>query len=692
MNVRIYTMTHKKFNPPEDAVYVPLQVGRARGGDLGYPGDDTGDNISDLNEFYGELTGLYWIWKNDADSDIIGICHYRRFFLNEKGTLMTAEEYERVLSEYDVMTSNVISNGGTNEENFANAHDANDMKAVGRAIQKLYPNDYAAFRKVMEQESCCYANLMVTTRARCMEYCEWLFSILAETRGEIDLENRDLYHRRIFGFLSEVLLEVWVAARGLKRFAGKVGVTAEKAETVEFKKVMGQLIRGGDIAQAKELFYGYRRLRPDIGDGISDIKSEIPVIEQLLYIMSEEKKAGEPGLLAYSRELVILMAHYKNIRMLLSKGDFDTVRERGAAYFAENPVSDTALRVICAQMRGEQSLYEYLNEGRPPKKVSVIVPVYNAEKQFAGCIGNLVHQTLEDIEIIFIDDCSTDKSLAILRECQRQYPEKVRVIASEKNSRAGGARNRGLDVAAGEYIGFVDSDDLPDVRMFEKLYSRAAETGADIVDGGFLYEKENRAVCYTADEDTGVQTGEKRRRLIAGGGYLVTKLVRRSLFERYRLRYRENIPMLEDADILTFLLSVAENIGNLKEVIYCYRDTEGSLSKKCDRDSYLNSLYEAMTAIYEKEHTLPVYGDIREAVEYEMLQMYSYAVNACADAYLKGENYPVDEWLEKFRAFRIKYISPGYRNPYVADKIPRQDCRIMEMNDENPKKLLETLK
>ena len=307
---------------------------------------------------------------------------------------------------------------------------------------------------------------------------------------------------------------------------------------------------------------------------------------------------------------------------------------------------------------------------------------------FRSCIGNLVHQTLEDIEILFVDDCSTDSSLQLLRECQRQYPEKVRVIASPDNRRAGGARNLALDIATGEYIGFVDCDDLPDLQMFEKLYQRAAETGSDMVDGGFIYDGQDSIVLYTSDETTGRQTPAKRKQLIITGGYLWSKLIRRELIERYHLRFREHIPMLEDADFLDMIWSVADTIENVKEVIYRYKNTEGSLSKKRDRDSYFNSLYEAMNAIYEKEHRLSIYPKIKEALEYEMLQMYSSAVNACLESHLAGEDYPALEWLEKFRKLRKRTAVAGYENKYVMEKLPVLDRAIMQMNDENPKKLM----
>lgn len=689
--IKIYTMTHRKFEQPDDKIYIPMHVGKAVSADLGYMGDDTGENISDLNSLYGELTGLYWIWQNETEADIIGICHYRRYFLNENGQFMNEQEYKEALADCDVLISDMVSNGGKNGDNFSKAHNAADLLAIKNAVQTLYPQDMWAFEQVMNDDKCCYANLMVTDREKFNEYCEWLFSICAEASGSIDVSNYDLYHRRIYGFISEMLLYVWITARRYRYKEGKIGITAEKAETTEFKAAIEKLIAEKKIEEAKKVFYEYLKLRPDIRQGLSDIKQEIPIMEQLICIMHEEKKAGCEGLLDFSCNLSLLIEHYRNVRRLASQYG-SQVREMGAAYLKEFPISDTALSIIQKDLQGEWPLYEYLNEGRPPKKVSVIVPVYNASNQFQGCIGNLVHQTLEDIEILFIDDCSTDDSLDILLECQRQFPDKVRVLRCPENRRAGGARNLGLDAATGEYIGFVDSDDIPDVTMYEKMYAKAKEGDYDIVDAGFAYMETSTISLYTADKDTGVLNAKKRSSLIEIGGYLWSKLVKRSLIEKNHLRFREHIPMLEDADFLDYLFATAFSIGNVKDLLYRYNDTQNSLSKKRDRISYCTSLYDAMEALYEKLHVLPNYRKIRNAVEYEMLQWYSYAVNACLESYVKGESYDALGMLEKLRKLRRRIITPGYANKKLLEVMPELDIAIMQMNDENPQKLMESAK
>ena len=115
-------------------------------------------------------------------------------------------------------------------------------------------------------------------------------------------------------------------------------------------------------------------------------------------------------------------------------------------------------------------------------KVSVIIPIYNTEKYLKRCLDSVCNQTLSDIEIICINDCSTDNSLEILREYSAK-DERVKVIDFKKNKGAAVARNIGIDEAQGEYIGFVDSDDFVDLDFYEKLYTKAIETGADIVKG-----------------------------------------------------------------------------------------------------------------------------------------------------------------------------------------------------------------
>lgn len=113
-------------------------------------------------------------------------------------------------------------------------------------------------------------------------------------------------------------------------------------------------------------------------------------------------------------------------------------------------------------------------------KVSVIIPAYNTEEYLEECLESVLNQTLQDMEIIAVDDGSTDSTLEILRRYEEQYPEKLRVLHKE-NGGLSSARNHGLQYATGEYWGFVDSDDWIDPEMYEEMYQKAKDEDADIV-------------------------------------------------------------------------------------------------------------------------------------------------------------------------------------------------------------------
>lgn len=113
-------------------------------------------------------------------------------------------------------------------------------------------------------------------------------------------------------------------------------------------------------------------------------------------------------------------------------------------------------------------------------KVSIIVPVYNSEKYLDKCILSLLNQTYEDIEIILIDDKSNDKSINILEQYQEMFKDKIKVLKNEKNSGAAASRNKGLDIATGEYVIFIDSDDYLDLDAIEKMVKQLEKTDSDI--------------------------------------------------------------------------------------------------------------------------------------------------------------------------------------------------------------------
>lgn len=209
MKTEIWVVTHKKYNEIDNGLYKTIHVGRSLGEDLGYQGDDTGDNISYKNRYYCELTGMYWLWKN-YECDIIGICHYRRFFI-EKERLLTKEYVERTLNDYDIIISqNQIVSQNSLKEQYYDNHCGSDWEECKKVITEKYPEYIQAFECMENSRIFNICNMMITRKEIYDRYCNWLFDILFEVEKRIDIDNKDDYQKRVMGFLSERLLKVWL--------------------------------------------------------------------------------------------------------------------------------------------------------------------------------------------------------------------------------------------------------------------------------------------------------------------------------------------------------------------------------------------------------------------------------------------------------------------------------------------------
>ena len=312
------------------------------------------------------------------------------------------------------------------------------------------------------------------------------------------------------------------------------------------------------------------------------------------------------------------------------------------------------------------------------KKVSIIIPAYNCEKTLAECLGNVVHQTLKDIEVIVVDDASTDGTWNIIAECERQFPELIMAVKSDVNRGPGGARNIGLMYASGEYIGFVDSDDIVSTSMFEKLYLTAKEGDYDIVDCGYYNQEKDNAIVHTSDALTGDMDGQKRSELIVSGGYLWSRIFRRALIMGSGVCFREGV-ILEDAEFLMCMHVLAKRVGNVKEILYNYRSFPNSASKEVNPVKYLGNAMAAMDAIYETMSGLSAYEEVQDAVEYVIFQLASYCTNMSLGY---GKNTPGFEMNLKLKEIEKRmqnYImKPNKENRYIQAKISKMDIKLMK--------------
>lgn len=206
-------------------------------------------------------------------------------------------------------------------------------------------------------------------------------------------------------------------------------------------------------------------------------------------------------------------------------------------------------------------------------KVSIIIPVYNAEKYLEKCLNSVIKQTLKDIEIICINDGSTDGSLNILQK----YSEKDKrfIIIDQKNSGQSVARNKGLSVAKGEFIGFVDSDDWIGEDFYEKLYDAAIEYKADIAAGNILRVHDNAENKFYIkyDEIKIAKKTNKKYKLaeIPENCYIWNKIYNRKKLEKVDLKFKEGI-LYEDIIFTHKVLFYMKDLVTVPKSTYYYYD------------------------------------------------------------------------------------------------------------------------
>lgn len=215
-------------------------------------------------------------------------------------------------------------------------------------------------------------------------------------------------------------------------------------------------------------------------------------------------------------------------------------------------------------------------------KVSVIIPVYNVERFAERCAQSLFRQSLSDVEFIFVDDASPDRSIEIIEESLRDYPkrkEQVTILRHPVNKGLPAARNSGLKVAKGEYIYHCDSDDWVEPEMLERMYDTAQSERADIVYCDFFlsFEKSER---YMSNPDYATADEMLRKGYLGGTmKYNVwNKLAKRSLYNDNDILFPEGHPMGEDMTMIR-LTACADRVRHVPEALYHYvKLNEGAYS------------------------------------------------------------------------------------------------------------------
>lgn len=220
MNNKIYVVTHKQAEFPCDPLYCPIQVGFGNElfwNDAPIIRDNSGDNISAKNSTFCELTAVYWLWKNIVSDGFIGIEHYRRYL----STNRFSNSYKYFLKEDDVLSAlsccdfvlpeQYIWKNRTVFSNYAlSVGHETDLGVLRDTISNISKEYVETYDAVLNSGSAYYCNMLICSKQLFDSYCEWLFKILFEFEDIVDLSDYSKSQKRIFGYVSEILLNVWL--------------------------------------------------------------------------------------------------------------------------------------------------------------------------------------------------------------------------------------------------------------------------------------------------------------------------------------------------------------------------------------------------------------------------------------------------------------------------------------------------
>ena len=276
---------------------------------------------------------------------------------------------------------------------------------------------------------------------------------------------------------------------------------------------------------------------------------------------------------------------------------------------------------------------EMMNNARP--KVSVVIPVYNAESYIERCCRSLFEQTIDSIEYIFVDDCSPDHSINIVKSLLAEYPHReaqTRFIYHSQNAKVARTRQDGVDAATGEYLIHCDSDDWTDREMYEVMYNAAKEHDADIVGCNIMVEhgEWSRVAQFAYAEETKHNFCFDVDPIY---GALYNKLVRRSIITQNNIRFYDGINMGEDYGVMfrcrffsqkTVILPNAfyhYNQLNMGSIVHNFKlqhclsivDCIGNISKFIEEQGCVADYHEGLNYLkFQSKQYLLIYNDIRD--------------------------------------------------------------------------------
>lgn len=298
--------------------------------------------------------------------------------------------------------------------------------------------------------------------------------------------------------------------------------------------------------------------------------------------------------------------------------------------------------------------------------ISIIVPIFNVEKYLGQCLDSLLAQTLTNIEIICVNDCSTDGSLSILHEYMAK-DERVVVIDLLENRKQGGARNVGIKHAKAIFLGFVDSDDWVHADMYETLYAAAKENNADMVCCDYYQyngPKDIHPQVNCDPEIFSLPIEERNRQLLLSGARLWTNIIKKELFTENQLAFPEGL-FYEDNAISSALYVSARNIIKVNRPYYYYRCNNFSTTRGYNNYRFFDRLYTSKMFL-DNMKRLGFYSKYKEVIDYRFTELFY--INTIFGA-ISQFTQPEYKWIDEIKK-EMDLILPDFQqNVYYKTQL-----------------------
>lgn len=252
------------------------------------------------------------------------------------------------------------------------------------------------------------------------------------------------------------------------------------------------------------------------------------------------------------------------------------------------------------------------------KKVSVIVPVYNTQKYLKRCIDSILNQTYNNLDIILVNDGSTDDSLKICEEYAK-IDDRISII-SGKNYGVSHARNIGIEKAKGEYLYFADSDDYLEFDAIEKMLREFVNADGELIIAGYNEIENKEKIAKKSWGNLRIKCNDAKKLILdenGAGGYLWNKLFKLSLIKEFKIKFDEKIYVWEDVLFVMEYLDKCKNINLIDDIVYEYCRRDGSA---VEYSVYTPRLYTQLNAIEKIEKFVFLDDSTKDLLEYRKVR------------------------------------------------------------------------